>query len=61
MRFPIDIIMLDRNDIIIDIRRNVRPWRAVLCSRGTVKLIETNVDEVNAIVGTPLHVNASKY
>ena len=43
MRFPIDVIMLNKDNEVLDIRRNVSPWRIVLCDRGTVKLVETNV------------------
>ena len=52
MRFPIDVIMLDRNNIVLGTRRNVRPWRALLCVRGTAGVIETNVGAVKIAVGT---------
>ncbi len=30
MRFPIDVLLLDRRGEIVAVRRNVRPWRLVL-------------------------------
>ncbi len=29
MRFPIDAVFLDREHVVVDIARDVRPWRAV--------------------------------
>ena len=41
MRFPIDVVMLDRNGTVLDIRRNIPPWRIVLCPPKTRAIIET--------------------
>ena len=40
MRFPIDIIVLDRNGRAIEVRHAVRPWRVVLLPRQTSALVE---------------------
>jgi len=40
MRFPIDIIVLDRNGRAIEVRHALRPWRVVLLPRQTFALVE---------------------
>jgi uncharacterized protein len=40
VRFPIDVIMLDRNGRAIEVRHAVRPWRVVLPPRQTFALVE---------------------
>jgi hypothetical protein len=40
MRFPIDVVFLDRWGWPIDLRRAVRPWRVVGC-RSAAAVIET--------------------
>lgn len=54
MRFPIDVIMLGRDDAVIGLRRDVLPWRVVLCEPGTCKVIETRVGAVELPTGTRL-------
>lgn len=54
MRFPIDIFMLDTNDVVIAIRRNVRPWRAVIGVPGTVSVIETYAGAIEIKLATRL-------
>ena len=34
MRFPIDVVFLDRDNCIVRIAENVRPWRAVSCRQA---------------------------
>jgi uncharacterized membrane protein (UPF0127 family) len=34
MRFPIDVVFLDRAGIVVGIRPEVRPWRSVFCRRA---------------------------
>jgi len=54
MRFSIDLVMLNKNYVVVGIRRSVRPWRAVICEAGTVVVIETNVNELNLLPGAGL-------
>jgi uncharacterized protein len=54
MRFPIDIIMIDVDGLILGTKRNVRPWRAVLCLAKTRTIIETKVNAIDLPVGTKL-------
>jgi uncharacterized protein len=34
MRFPIDVVFLDRGGDVVGIRPEVRPWRAAACRRA---------------------------
>ncbi len=51
MRFSIDIIMLDENQIVLQHRRNVSPWRLVFCPKRTSSVIETQVDALPDLAG----------
>jgi len=51
MRFSIDLLMLNKDHVVVGIRRNVRPWRAVVCQAGTVTIIETVVNELDLLPG----------
>ena len=33
MRFPIDVFWLDKEFRVVDLERNVRPWRPLVCPR----------------------------
>ena len=42
MRFPIDATFLDRDDNVVKVVRNIRPWRlCVWGGRRAVKVLET--------------------
>jgi len=51
MRFPIDVIMLDRENRVLKVRRRLSPWRAMICVAGTEAIIETAVDAVELLPG----------
>ncbi len=40
MRFAIDVVMLDRDLTVLDVRREVRPWRIVKAVPGTHAILE---------------------
>jgi uncharacterized membrane protein (UPF0127 family) len=46
MRFPIDVVFLDRQGWPIDIRRGVRPGRIVACRRAAA-VIETRAGDAD--------------
>lgn len=52
MRFPIDVFMLDKTRVVVGIRTYVRPWRAVLCDRSTIQVIEVHSGSVIVAAGT---------
>lgn len=56
MRFPIDVIMLDRNHQVVQFRRNLRPWRALICPRATHSVVETCVGQIELQIGDRLHI-----
>lgn len=58
MRFPIDVLMLNAENRLLGLRKNVRPWRAVLCVRGTTQIIETAVGATDLTVGTLLRIES---
>lgn len=56
MRFPIDVLMLNAEGYVIGIRRRVRPWRVVLCPKGTTQVVETAVGAVELREGVRVEV-----
>lgn len=46
MRFPIDAVFVDRNGAAVDIRADLRPWRAAVC-RGAHAVLELAAGEAN--------------
>ena len=42
MRFSIDLVMLDDDMKVVGIRKQVQPWRIVLCVYRTKSVIETS-------------------
>lgn len=51
MRFAIDVVMLSEDGTVLDVRREVRPWKVCTAPRGTRFVLET-------LGGTtPLQVN----
>lgn len=59
MRFPIDVIMLDRKNQVLKVRRRLRPWRAMICVAGTVAIIETAVNALELSPGEQISFKAS--
>jgi uncharacterized membrane protein (UPF0127 family) len=47
MRWPIDVVFLDRWGWPIEVRRSVKPWRVVACRRAAavVELAAGRADE----------------
>lgn len=56
MSFPIDVIMLDREGMVIDIRHHLKPWRLYVCARGTRTVVETATGAVELSIGDSLQV-----
>ncbi len=56
MRFPIDIVFLDKDKKIIRISEALRPWRAVYCPRSylTIELTANKAYEIGLKVGDRL-------
>ena len=58
MRFAIDVVMLDRQGMIVDIRLNVRPWRIVLPKQKTYAILELPAGAASVSVGARLYVTS---
>jgi uncharacterized protein len=44
MRFPIDVVFLDSDQVVIAIEKNLKPWRTASC-RGAREVVELAADE----------------
>lgn len=57
VRFPLDLVFLDRQGEVLAIRRNARPWRVVLPVRKTHAVLELPTDAAARIeVGQSLRL-----
>ena len=54
MRFPIDVIQLNEANVVIGTRRDIVPWRAIICDRGTKRVIEVKPAQLDIAIGTRL-------
>ncbi len=50
MRIPIDVYFLDRDDVVIGFKENVRPWRIAMAPRNTYSVLEMGC----GTIGIPL-------
>lgn len=62
MKFPIDVLYLDRAKRVRKIRRNLRPWRlsACLVARSVLELPAGTADRSSTTVGDQLTFERSK-
>lgn len=61
MRFPIDVVFLDRDMRILSIRVNLKPWRAA-ARRGATSVLELPAGECDrrgTVVGDVLRLEAA--
>ena len=49
MRFPIDVIFLDREDRVVKIIPAMKPWRAALGGRGAHSALELNAGAAQSV------------
>lgn len=49
MRFAIDIVMIDREARVVDVRPHVRPWRILFGNPGTYAVLELAAGEAEGI------------
>lgn len=60
MRFPIDAVFLDRDNVVVDVVPSLRPWR-VAARRGSKAVLELAADEAarrGIVPGARLSVEA---
>lgn len=48
MKFAIDAVFLDRNNVILTIEKDMKPWRAGKSVANSAKVIELNAGEAEA-------------
>lgn len=56
MRFPIDILMLSDDNVVLGVKNAVRPWRVVLCVAGTKAVIETAPNAISCQTGDRISI-----
>jgi len=56
MRFPIDVVMLSGDNLVLGVKHAVRPWRAVLCVAGTETVIETAPNAISCQIGDRVRI-----
>lgn len=55
MRFPINLLFLDREGVVVEIHPNVRPWSVVFCQeKNAVAALELSVEAELANIGEKL-------
>jgi len=59
MRFPIDVVLLDRAGTVVAVRRRVRPWRLVLPVPRSYAALEVSGGSCSLDVGISLRLEAS--
>lgn len=56
MRFAIDVVMLDDAGRVVDVRREVRPWRFVIPKQKTHAILELPTGSASFEAGEQLHI-----
>jgi len=51
MRENIDVILLDKNNYVIDIKKNLKPWRLFFFSFRVKNIIELPIGDYNLKIG----------
>lgn len=59
MRFPIDVVLLDRGGVVVAVRRRVRPWRIVPPVLRAYATLELPADSTDLEPGVRLRLEAS--
>ncbi len=59
MRFPIDVVMLDASNVVLAVRRDLRPWRVLICAPGTNGVLETARDVLDVHPGDELLIRSA--
>lgn len=52
MRFPIDIVAVDKDNKVLAVTTDMKPWRVYCAPRGTVSIIECSslLDRISGLV-----------
>ncbi len=60
LRFGLDLVLLDQAGRVLDVRCDVRPWRAVVAPKGTHAVLELATPGPEIEVGRTLRARSSK-
>ncbi len=62
MRFPIDIIFLDRNMKVKRLVEGMRPWRTIICLGAcvTIELIQGKIAQSKTSLGDKVEIQAQR-
>jgi uncharacterized membrane protein (UPF0127 family) len=59
MQFPIDVVFLDRNETVVHLENNLRPWRVsrvIANARSVLELPASTIAKSNTRVGDQIEV-----
>jgi uncharacterized membrane protein (UPF0127 family) len=59
MRFPLDLIYLDRNNVVVDVRETVRPWRFAPIHYNAASVLELpsgSIERSNTAAGDKVDI-----
>src|SRR5262249_19082342 len=56
VRFPIDVVLIDRQGTVVAVRRHVRPWRPVLPVRASHATLELPANGTDLAPGVALRL-----
>jgi uncharacterized membrane protein (UPF0127 family) len=56
VRFPVDVVFLDRRGIVLTVRRGLRPWRLALGPRGSRAVLEVLAGSADLQPGEKLRI-----
>ena len=59
MCFPIDVLLLDRQGVVVAVRRAVQPWRLVWPVRDSYATLEVPANSATVGVGVALRLEAA--
>ncbi len=60
VRFPIDVISLDRQARILEVRRNVRPWKVFVPQQKPWAILEVSAGTIDVEQGMRLELKNNK-
>ncbi|MGO8746613.1 MAG: DUF192 domain-containing protein [Thermoguttaceae bacterium] len=56
VRFPVDVVFLDRRGVVLAVRRGLRPWRLALGPRGSRAVLEVLAGSTDLQPGEKLRI-----
>lgn len=60
LRFQIDMVMISRDATVLDVRRQVQPWRFITAPKHTHAVLEVPADSAEVQVGQHLKIEGGE-